>query len=155
MTTTDTEPSRFAGLLTLTTLLQVATAIGLAIDARIHFKLASTYDLIRTDTISQGDLFRVEGVLAVLAAVAVLVLRRPLAAVVAVAVAGGGLVPLFAYRYFDVGVIGPVPNMYEPAWFPDKTDTAIAQGVATVTGLLLLGIFLVRAQSGSRTAAKH
>jgi hypothetical protein len=139
----------------LTILLQAIIAVGLAIDAQIHFKLAATYDLIKSDTVSQGDLFRIEGVLAVLAAILVLVLRRPLAAIVALAVAGGGLVPLFLYRYVDVGTLGPLPNMYEPAWFADKTNTAIAQGIASVAALLLLVVFVKRAQSDTRTVAKH
>ena len=125
---------------TVSILLQVITAAGLAIDARIHLKLAPVYDAIKSDTISQGDLFRVEGGLAILAAIAILISRKPIVAVFAASVAGGGLIPLFVYRYFDIGTIGPLPSMYEPAWFPDKTNTAIAQGVAALAALILVAI---------------
>ena len=124
--------------------LQLLTAAGLAYDARIHFRLAPAYDQIRSSTLSQGDLFRVEAWLAVAAAVLVVLVSRPATALLAAAVAGGGLVPLLAYRYHDFGSLGPLPSMYEPAWFPDKTHTAMAQAVATLAALLLLAV-LVRA----------
>jgi len=119
-------------------LLQVIAAAGLAYDAKIHLHLAPAYDQIKSSTISQGDLFRIEAWLAIAAAVLVLLVRKPISALVAAAVAGGGLVPLLVYRYYDFGSFGPLPAMYEPAWYPDKTHTAIAQAVATVAALLLL-----------------
>lgn len=133
--------------------LQVVAAAGLAYDARIHLKLASTYDAIRTSTVSQGDLFRIEGALAIAAAVLVILLRRPVTAILAALVAGGGLVPLLVYRYYDVGSLGPLPPMYEPIWYPDKSHTAIAQAVATVAAILLLVVLVVVRRSGSSTAA--
>ncbi|MFL6025037.1 MAG: hypothetical protein ACJ72O_16975 [Marmoricola sp.] len=118
--------------------LQLITAAGLAYDAKIHLHLAPAYDQIKSSTVSQGDLFRVEAWLAIAAAVLVLVLRRPITALLAVAVAGGGLVPLLVYRYYDFGSFGPLPAMYEPAWYPDKTHTAIAQAIAAAAAALLL-----------------
>lgn len=120
--------------------LQLITAAGLVYDARIHLKLAPAYDQVKSSTISQGDLFRVEAWIAIAAAALVVLLRRPITALVAAAVAGGGLVPLLAYRYHDFGSLGPLPSMYEPAWYPDKTHTAIAQAVATATALLLFAL---------------
>jgi heme A synthase len=137
---TDHTSSRLVGLLSVSTALRVIAAAGLAFDARIHFKLASTYDAIKSSTISQGDLFRIEAVSAVIAAVAILVFARPLAGLAAAAVAGGGLVPLLVYRYYDIGSIGPLPPMYEPAWYPDKTNTAWAQAIATVAALVFVVI---------------
>ncbi|MFL6060863.1 MAG: hypothetical protein ACJ72E_06510 [Marmoricola sp.] len=132
--------------------LQVATAVGLVIDARIHLKLATTYDAIKSSTVSQGDLFRIEGALAIAAAVAVVLVRRPATALFAVLVAGGGLVPLLVYRYYDVGAVGPLPPMYEPAWYPDKTHTCIAQAVASVAAILLV-VVLVGMRRRARPAS--
>jgi hypothetical protein len=55
------------------TLLVVA---GLAVDAYVHFDLASSYDAIKTSTLSQGDLFRAEAVAAIVVGVALLVRPR-------------------------------------------------------------------------------
>jgi hypothetical protein len=128
--------------------LQLIAAAGLAYDAKIHLNLATTYDAIKSSTISQGDLFRIEGALAIAAAVLVLVFRRPVFALIAFLVAGGGLVPLLVYRYYDIGAIGPLPSMYEPAWYPDKTHTCIAQAISAAAALVLLAVLVVR---GRRT----
>jgi len=129
--------------------LRVLTAAGLAYDARIHLKLASAYDQIASSTVSQGDLFRIEAGLAIAAAVLVLLVHRPVTALLAAAVAGGGLVPLLVYRYYDVGSLGPLPNMYEPAWYPDKTHTCIAQAVAAATALVLVVLEVRRRRSST------
>jgi hypothetical protein len=56
--------------------LRVATATALGIDAAIHWQNASAYDAV-TATISQGQLFRIETVLAVVVGLLVLVRPRP------------------------------------------------------------------------------
>lgn len=146
--TTDVRPATrpSASLAVTAWALRLVTAGGLAVDAWVHFDLAPTYDAVRSNTISQGDLFRVEGVAAVAAAVLVLVWGRLLVALGAVAVAGGGLVALLAYRYVDVGAIGPLPNMYEPAWYTEKWVTTVAQAVAAVAaaGVALLALHRTR-----------
>ncbi|MFL6172440.1 MAG: hypothetical protein ACJ716_06070 [Marmoricola sp.] len=124
-------------------ILQLITAAGLAFDARIHLRLAPAYDQVKSSTVSQGDLFRIEAWLAIAAAVLVVVLRRPATAALAALVAGGGLVPLLAYRYHDFGSLGPLPSMYEPAWYPDKTHTAIAQAIAAGTAVVLLVLLVL------------
>jgi len=130
-------------------LLQAVTAAGLAYDAKIHFKLAPAYDQIKSSTVSQGDLFRIEAWLAIAAAVLVVLVRRPLTALFAASVAGGGLVPLLVYRYYDIGSVGPLPAMYEPAWYPDKTHTAIAQAVAAAAALALVVLLVLRNRRNS------
>ncbi|CAM5237835.1 hypothetical protein STENM327S_04073 [Streptomyces tendae] len=54
----------------------VLAAAGLAVDAYLHAHLADRYDAI-TSMLSQGTLFRVEAALAALAALLVLLWRRP------------------------------------------------------------------------------
>lgn len=122
-------------------LLTAATAAGLAIDAYLHWELAPNYDSLVGSTslsISQGQLFRVEAVSALIALLLLLATRRRFAAAMAFLVAAGGLGLLLLYHYVNVGDIGPLPNMYDPIWYPDKTITAVSEGVAAAGALCLL-----------------
>ncbi|MFI6286034.1 hypothetical protein ACIBCM_14955 [Streptomyces sp. NPDC051018] len=116
---------------------RLIAAAGLAVDAFIHARLADHYDNVSA-TVSQGDLFRVEAALASLAALLVLVWRRPPSDAFAWLVAAGGLALLLVYRYVDVGQMGPVPNMYEPVWTIDKWIAAVAQAVTVIATTYLL-----------------
>ncbi|MFF1908704.1 hypothetical protein [Kitasatospora sp. NPDC058218] len=118
-------------------LLRLIAAAGLAVDAVVHLHLAGRYDAVGA-TISQGTLFRFEAAAAGLAVLLVLLWRRRLGDLYAFAVAAGGLALLLLYRYVDVGALGPLPDMYEPVWFTDKTLTAWAQGIAAVALAALL-----------------
>jgi hypothetical protein len=115
------------------------TAVGLLVDAYVHWTLASGYDGVRA-TVSQGQLFRVEAVMALIAAVVLVVRPGRWTALFAALVAGGGLVALLMYAYVDIGQIGPMPNMYEPNWYTEKVVTAVAQAIATATALTLVVI---------------
>lgn len=126
-------------------ILRVLAAAGLAYDAYSHWVLAPVYD--NPATINQSTLFRIESVLAVLAAVGVLFIRRKIVTVFALLVAAGGLAALLLYRYVDIGAFGPFPNMYEPVWTTpavgnEKIYSAISMAVATVAciGLLMIKI---------------
>ena len=111
---------------------------GLAVDAYVHFDLADDYDPVKTSTLSQGDLFRAQSVVAILAALLLLVRPRRWTAAIAALVAGSALAAVLVYRYVDVGQIGPIPSMYEASWYPEKTLTAIAEAAAFVAAVLLL-----------------
>lgn len=126
-------------------LLRVITAAGLAVDAYVHADLASRYDPI-TASISQGTLFRVEAGVASLAALLVLVTGRRAAFALAALVAASALAALLVYRYIDVGQLGPIPSMYEPIWFTEKTVAAIAEAVAAV--MAVIGVLLAGRRSG-------
>ena len=121
--------------------LVVAAVLGLAIDAYTHLHLADLYDPIRTSTISQGTLFRIESALAILAAD-----RRCSSGPIAGPRCSrwpsrrGGLGALLLYRYVNVGTIGPLPNMYEPIWYTDKQWSAAGEALATVAGLALIAL---------------
>ena len=133
--------------------LQVVTVVGLAVDAYVHFKLAANYDGVKA-TISQGQLFRLEAVLAVIAAV--LLIWRPgrITAGIAALVAGGGTFALLLYYFVNVGQIGPMPNMYEHVFYAEKTITLIAQIIATFTALALVVIgWPAGAKEADRTSA--
>ena len=118
--------------------LVLLAVLGLGYDAYVHFHLASGYDPIKKD-VSQGDLFRVEGTAAVLAALAVIVSDSKWAWLFAGAVGLGGAFAVVLYRYVEIGAIGPLPGMYEPVWYGEKTWSAIFEtAVGVVAGVRLL-----------------
>ena len=135
-------------------LLRVLTAAGLAVDAYVHADLASTYDPVR-NSISQGDLFRVEAGASALAALLILLSAHRLVWAFAFLVAASGLGAILLYRYVNVGTLGPLPNMYEPLWFPKKTAAAIAEGVATLTALAGLAQSLRWHAAGRRSSVQN
>jgi hypothetical protein len=118
-------------------LLRVLVAVGLAVDAYVHFHLAPQYEST-TAQISAGALFRIEAVAAVVAAVLVLAFRRWITDLFAFLVAIAGFAAVVVYRYVDVGAFGPFANMYEPIWFGEKTLSAIAELVAALAALPLV-----------------
>ena len=127
-------------------LIFVAVA-GLAVDAYVHFDLASGYAAVRTSTLSQADLFRAEGAAAIVAAVGLIVRPRRYTAAFAFLVAAAGTAAVLVYRYVDVGAFGPFPNMYEPIWYTKKTVSAWAEGIAAVAALALLVVLQVRSRT--------
>jgi hypothetical protein len=125
----------------------VVAVAGLAVDAYVHFDLASGYAAVRTSTLSQADLFRAEGVAAIVAAVGLIVRPRRYTAAFAFLVAAAGTAAVLVYRYVDVGAFGPFPNMYEPIWYTKKTVSAWAEGIAAVAALALLVLLQVRSRT--------
>ena len=109
--------------------LRLLVAAGLAVDAYVHADLAPVYAGIH-GSISQGDLFRIEAGVAAAAALIVLVAGRRAGFGLAFAVSASAVSALLLYRYVDVGRLGPLPNMYEPSWFGEKTVTAVAEAAA-------------------------
>jgi hypothetical protein len=112
----------------------VPTALGLLYDAKVHLQLAGSYDAVGS-TISQGRLFRIEALVAVAVAVAVLVSDRRLVWAAAGLTGLAGVLAVLLYRYVDLGAVGPIPNMYEPVWFPEKLRSAYAEGAVAVVWL--------------------
>ncbi|HEY5249254.1 MAG TPA: hypothetical protein VIJ15_12485 [Dermatophilaceae bacterium] len=121
-------------------LLTVITAAGLGVDAYVHWHLAANFDTLigaGSPHLSQGTLFRLEAVLALVAMVLVLVSRHRLAAAFAFLVTAGGLGALLLYGYVDVGGFGPLPDMYDPIWYTEKTISALAEALAAAGALAL------------------
>jgi hypothetical protein len=129
-------------------LLVPLVAGGLAVDAWVHLEYAGDYRLVATSVVSQATLFRLEGIAAVLAAIAVVVLPRRATAVLAALVAGGGALAVAAYTWVDPGRLGPLPDMYEPLWFGAKTASFVAELVAAVAASALA--LSVRRSGGRR-----
>jgi hypothetical protein len=79
-------------------------------------------------TVSQGELFRAEAVLAVAAGLLVLLWPRPGSWVAALGVGASALAAVLLYRYVDVGAVGPLPDLYENTWqVPGKLLSAYAE----------------------------
>jgi len=142
----------FSNIRGRSTVLGVIAAGGLAVDAYIHFDLASNYDVVKTSTLSQGELFRVEAVLAIVTALGVLIRPRRYTALAALAVAGSALAVLLVYRYYNLGAIGPVPSMYEPVWFAEKTTAAVAELLSAIASAAL-AVLLLRVPTAARRSA--
>ena len=117
--------------------LTAVVVAGLAIDAYVHLHVAGDYRLVRTSVVSQATLFRIEGTVAALAALWVLLRASLWSALAAFLVAAGGVGALTFYYYVDPGRLGPLPDMYEPVWFADKTWTFDGSAAAAVAALLL------------------
>jgi hypothetical protein len=120
--------------------LRLVTAGMLAVDAYIHADLAVRYDLNRNATISQGDLFRVEAGVAAFTALLILLVATRVTWAVAFLVAASAFGAVLIYAHYDIGRVGPLPNMYEPLWYPEKTRAAVVEGIAT--GAALAGFVL-------------
>lgn len=131
----------------MTLLLRALAAAGLLIDAYVHFDLASGYDAVGS-TITQGMLFRVQGVVAMLAAMVILLVGSTRVYQVVFLIAVSALVPVVLYTYVDLGALGPLPSMYEPVWYPAKKISAIGEAVAAVAAA---GLFMVPALRARET----
>jgi hypothetical protein len=129
--------------------LTAVVVIGLGIDAWVHLDLASAFSQVRTSTMSQADIFRIDSAVAIVAALALLVHPRRYTAAFAFLVAAAGTVAVVLYRCVDVGTIGPIPNMYDPYWAPaGKALSAIGEALAAVAAFAL---FVVLHRSSATT----
>jgi hypothetical protein len=118
--------------------LVLVIVVGLGIDAYTHLDLADIYTGVRTSTVSQATLFRIEAVGAMVAAVAVVLRANRWTAALAAAVAGGGAFALLLYRLVNVGKLGPLPDMSEPFWYTKKSLSLTGELIALLGSLALL-----------------
>ena len=130
---------------TLALTLRVLVVAALAVSAYAHFKLAKDYDHDAGGSIRQSTLFQIQGVLASLAALFLVINARVIGWLPAFSLAAGSLFAVLLYRYVQVGTLGPLPDMTDMTWTSRsnlKVISAIAEGVGTVgaaAGLLLVG----------------
>jgi hypothetical protein len=145
---------RAAPLVVADVALRAVTAAGLAVDAWVHADLAHAYSPVG-GSITMAQLFLAEAAVSSAAALLVLVTRRTWAAAVAVLVAVSALAAVVVYRYVDVGSLGPLPNMYDPVWFPEKTASAVAEAVAAAAAAVLVVVRLRRDRARTRTGEER
>src|SRR5258708_6995436 len=53
-------------------------------------------------------------------------------------VSAGGFAAVLVYQYVNVGATGPLPNMYDPLRYGEKTLRVWAEGIAALAALVLL-----------------
>ena len=112
--------------------LRVLVSAALAVDAIVHLRLASDYQLAAPGGIGQGNLFRIEAAVAIAVGLYVLFIGSRTAYGAAFLVAASALAAVLVYRYVDVPSIGPIPSMYEPLWFFQKSLSAVAEGAGAL-----------------------
>lgn len=113
-------------------LLRMSVAAALLVSAVVHLRLADDYALAFPGGLGGGTMFRLEAV-AALAALAVVLwwgeVRGYLPALVVLVAAFAAVV---LYRYLPIPALGPVPSMYEPVWYAEKTVSAVAAGAGAL-----------------------
>lgn len=129
--TTVAEPTQRRGQL-VGIVFRLLTAAGLAIDAYIHLKLAGMYAAASPGGIGEGNLFRIEAAVAIVAALLVLATGHRLSFLLAFVVGLSALAAVLIFRYVDIPAFGPLPAMYEPLWFTKKAVSAVAEGATAV-----------------------
>ena len=107
--------------------LRVLAAAALGISAYVHLHLAHRYAY--PGTINGTDLFRAQGVTAIVIGVVLLATGHRWAWVAAALLGLASFGAVMLYRYVDVGAIGPLPNMYDATWqpSPDKLLSALVE----------------------------
>ncbi|MEV4673837.1 hypothetical protein AB0K34_19470 [Actinomadura sp. NPDC049382] len=120
-------------------------AAGLAADAVVHWRFApdmapgpNTPD----DVIPGDDLFRAQAIAAAVAAVLVLAWARRWTYAIAFLVAASAAGAVLLYYFVDFGQLGPIPRMYDPQWYADKTISLAGELVAALAALI--GFLTVR-----------
>jgi len=141
--------------LAIRTVLTLIVLAGLALDAYVHFDLAWAYAAVKTSTLSGSDMFRFEGALAILAALLLAIRPHRYTVGFAFLVTAGGAAAVLVYRYVNVGGFGPVPNMYEPNWYGEKTLSAWAEGIGALAALALLVALILRARSSNAVTPRR
>ncbi|MDL4777698.1 MULTISPECIES: hypothetical protein [Thermomonosporaceae] len=123
-------------------------AAGLVVDAVVHWRFAPDMAYVEGGAIGGDLLFRVQGVVAAVVAVLVLVAARRWSYALAFLVAASAAGALLLYYFVDVGALWPLPDMHEPVWYSDKTISLAGEGVAALAALA--GLLTVRGKRSSR-----
>ncbi|GAB3668638.1 hypothetical protein GCM10027596_39700 [Nocardioides korecus] len=113
-------------------------AACLVVDAVVHLRLAGGYQLAQPQGIGQGNLFRIEAVVALFAAAYVSLRWTRTSLLIAMGVGASAFLAVMLSRYVNVPALGPIPSMYEPVWFFEKALSAIAEALATLLALVAL-----------------
>ena len=122
-------------------LLALIVAALLGVDAFVHLRYAANYDGFKSSVMTEGTLFRIQAVVAIVVAVLLLIWPRVITWLLSLLVAGSAAVAVTLYTYVNVGQLGPLPNLYENTWQPaGKVPSAIAEAAAaliSVVGLMM------------------
>jgi glucan phosphoethanolaminetransferase (alkaline phosphatase superfamily) len=117
--------------------LSLITAVLLGVDGYVHLHDAAKYDGFKSSVMSEGTLFRIQAVVAIVVAVLVLLWPRIITWLLSLLVAGSAAVAVTLYTYVNVGALGPLPNLYENTWHePGKIASAIAETLAALISIV-------------------
>jgi hypothetical protein len=130
---------------------RLIAVVGLGIDAYVHLDLASTYSEAEAP-VNEGILFRAEAVLALLTALALILWARRPSFLLGFAISASALTLMLVSRYVDLGALGPLPDLYDPVWFPEKLWAA--SGEAAAAAASLAGLLLLSVRTGLRRTRK-
>ena len=124
---------------------------GLAIDAYVHWDVAHDYiGLPSPSFITEYGLFKFEAGLALATGVLLLIRGNRLTAGLAALVLLGGAAALLVYYQWQVGKIGPLPDMSDHTWYP-RPEKALSVIAELVGGVAALGLVVtLPARSSAR-----
>jgi hypothetical protein len=129
--------------------LRLLGAASLAISSYVHLHGAHFYKTLG-DSITQADLFYVQGSVAAVVALWVLLTGNRWAWVAVALVGAASFAAVMTYRYVNVGSIGPIPNMYEPSW---QTNQKLLSAYAEAAAVVIAVIALLRTRAGAARRA--
>ncbi len=118
--------------------LRVLVAAGLAADAVVHWRFAPDMapgPNTPSDVIPGDDLFYGQAIAAAVAGLLVLFWARRWTYAIAFVVAASAAGAVLLYYFVDFGQIGPIPRMYDPQWYADKTISFAGEAVAALAAL--------------------
>lgn len=116
--------------------LRSLVVLALLVDVVMHLRLAPQYQLAAPGGIGAGWLFRIQAIVALLAAVYLLWRGSRVAYAVAALVLFSVLGAVLTYAVVDLPAIGPIPPMYDPLWPPEKVFTVVVEAVGGVLALM-------------------
>lgn len=135
--------------------LRAITAAALIVDAVVHLRLASGYQQSAPSGIGAGNLFLIEAAAALIVAAWVIMRGSRRAFMGALIVGLSAVVAVVLYRYVDIPTVGPLPGMYEPVWFFEKSLSAVAEAVAAVAALMALVVSGHPSRDRAGTGGSH
>ncbi|MFI0405504.1 hypothetical protein [Actinomadura sp. 3N508] len=116
-------------------ILRLLVAAGLAADAIVHWRFAPEMAFVQGGSIDGELLFRIQAAVAGVVAVVILTYATRWAYALAFLVAGSAVGAIVFYYYVDIGALGPLPAMYEPVWYTEKTISLVGEGIAALAAL--------------------
>jgi len=132
--------------------LTAVVAVGLGIDSYVHWDVAHDYVGVPSPSfITEYGLFKFEAALALVTLIVLLVRPNRLTAGLAAMVLLGGAAALLVYYQWQVGKIGPLPDMSDHTWYPkpEKALSVIGELVGGVAALGLVAVLPNRSSASS------
>jgi hypothetical protein len=112
---------------------------GLAVDAYVHANLAHIY-AESSGGINEGTLFRSQAVIAASVAALVALMASRLVYLASLFIGSSAAILATVVTYYQIGPFGPLPNLYDPIWYPEKVVSVVAESVAALGALSALAL---------------